>query len=99
MQGNCLVPVGAKALTVNLTVVKPPKQATLAGGYLSMYPTGNSEPLVASINFAAGTTALANGAIVPVADQSLFPKDLTVKAALSGGGKVDVVIDVTGYFQ
>ena len=100
VQGNCLVPVGANAVTVNVTVVKPTKQTTLYQGYLAVYPTGGAEPLVATINFPKGTIALANGAIVPVGDQSLYPKDITVKAALSPAiGKVDVVIDVTGYFQ
>jgi hypothetical protein len=28
-----------------------------------------------------------------------YPQDLTVKAALVGGGKVEVILDVTGYFQ
>jgi hypothetical protein len=99
IQGNCLVPVGAKAVTVNVTVAKPAKQTTLSAGYLGIYPTGVTPPTVSTLNWAKGTTALANGAIVPVADQSLYPKDITVKAALSGGGRVEVILDVTGYFQ
>jgi len=98
IQGNCLVPVGAKAVTLNVTVAKPATQ-TLSGGYLKVYPTGDTEPLVSTINFATGTTALANGAIVPLADQSLFPKDLTVRSAIAAGRKVEVILDVTGYFQ
>jgi hypothetical protein len=99
IQGNCLVPVGAKAVTVNVTVAKPAKQTTLSAGYLGIYPTGVTPPTVSTLNWAAGTTAIANGAIVPVADQSLYPKDITVKAALSGSGRVEVILDVTGYFQ
>jgi hypothetical protein len=100
IQGNCLVPVGVKAVTLNVTVAKPTAQATLSQGYLSVYPTGGAEPLVSTINFPKGTIALANGAIVPVAqDLVTYPKDLTVKAALVGGGKVEVILDVTGYFQ
>jgi len=100
IQGNCLVPVGVKAVTINVTVVKPARQATLYQGYLSLYPTGVTPPTVSTINFPTGTLALANGAIVPVADQALYPKDITVKAALSPAvGRVDVVLDVTGYFQ
>jgi hypothetical protein len=100
IQGNCLVPVGVKAVTLNVTVAKPTAQATLSQGYLSVYPTGGAEPLVSTINFPKGTIALANGAIVPVAqDLVTYPQDLTVKAALVGGGKVEVILDVTGYFQ
>jgi hypothetical protein len=100
IQGNCLVPVGVKAVTFNVTVVKPTKQTTLYQGYLAVYPTGGPEPLVSTINFPKGTIALANGAIVPVADKSSYPKDVTVKAALSPAtGRVEVILDVTGYFQ
>ena len=101
IQGNCSVPVGAKAVTVNVTVVKPTKQSSLSSGYLSIYPTDASPvPTVSTINWATGTTAIANGANVPLADQSLNPKDITVKAALSPAvGIVDVIFDVTGYFE
>ncbi len=97
VQGNCLVPVGAKAVTLNVTVAKPAK-TTVPSGYLKVYPTG-AEPLVSTINFPAGTIALANGAIVPLGQDLVnFPKDLTIKAAI-GTGKVEVILDVTGYFQ
>ncbi len=99
IQGNCLVPSGAKAVTINVTVVKPAAQTSLSQGYLTVYPTGIATPLVSTINFPQGTPALANGAIAPLADQSLHPSDLTVKAKLVSGGKVDVIIDVTGYFD
>jgi hypothetical protein len=95
-QGNCLVPVGAKAVTVNVTVAKPTAQTVLNAGYLTIWPYGVTKPLVATINWAKGTTALANGAIVPLAATT---PDLTVSPFLSGGGKVEVIIDVTGYFQ
>jgi hypothetical protein len=100
IQGYCLVPQGAKAMTVNITVVKPSKQSVLSGGYLSIYPSGGAVPTVSVINWATGTTAIANGAIVPLADYVANPKDVTIKAALSpSSGKVDVILDVTGYFE
>jgi hypothetical protein len=99
IQGNCLVPVGAAAVTINVTVVKPSTQTILSQGNLGLFPTGVTPPTVSTINFPKGTIALANGAIVPLADQSVFPQDLTVKAFLLTGGKVDVVLDVTGYFE
>jgi hypothetical protein len=83
---------------MNVTVAKP-ATTTLNGGYLTIYPTGGARPTVSTLNWPKGTAALANGAIVPLADQTLEPKDLTVFAYLTGGGKVEVILDVTGYFQ
>jgi len=96
VQGTtCGVPVGAKAITGNVTVVSPN-----GPGYLSLFPSGISKPQVSTINFNAGEPALANGAIVPLADQSLFPSDLSVFAKVGvTGGKVNVILDVTGYFE
>jgi hypothetical protein len=56
-------------------------------------------PVVSSLNFAAGELALGNGAIVPLADQSLESLDLSVYARVLGPGTVHMVLDVTGYFQ
>jgi hypothetical protein len=94
VQGNCGVPVGAKAATLNVTAVAPTNQ-----GRFTLYPSGIATPLVSTINFPPGTTALANGAIVPLADQGLEPKDLAVMPFVVGGGKVHLVLDVTGYFE
>jgi hypothetical protein len=100
VQGNCLVPVGAKAVALNVTVAKPTAQTSLSQGNLGLYPSEVPPPPNTSvINFAKGTTALANGAIVPLADQSVYAQDLTVRAFLLTGGKVEVILDVTGYFQ
>jgi hypothetical protein len=94
VQGTCGVPVGAKAVAVNLTAVSPTNQ-----GRLTAYPSGIATPGISSINFAAGTTALANGAIVPVADQSLQPNDLAIMPFVVNSGQVHMVLDVTGYFE
>ena len=94
IQGNCLVPVGAKAVTLNVTAVQPTYQ-----GNLGLYPSGITPPTASTINFPAGTFAIANGAIVPLADQSVEVKDLTVRAFVQSNGQVHVVLDVTGYFQ
>src|SRR5262245_14220244 len=60
MQGNCGVPNGAKAVSLNVTVVQPG-----SAGWLGVYPaTGFSG--TSTINFNAGEFAIANGAIVPV---------------------------------
>jgi hypothetical protein len=101
VQGNCGVPAGARAATLNLTAVAPTNQ-----GRLTAYPSGISTPEVSTINFPPGTTALANGAIVPLGDGVPCPAgyvpdtcDLTVMPFVFGGGQVHLVLDVTGYFQ
>ena len=92
--GSCGVPVGAKAATLNVTAVLPTGQ-----GHLRLFPSDISVPQVSTVNFAAGEKALANGAIVPLADQSVALLDLSVFSRIAGSGSVHVVIDVTGYFQ
>jgi len=100
VQGNCGVPVGAKAATLNVTAVAPTNQ-----GRLTVYPSGIAAPGVSTINFPPGTTALANGAIVPlstgVACGPFTPAtcDLAVMPFVVGNGQVHLVLDVTGYFQ
>jgi hypothetical protein len=95
VQGNCGVPVGAKAVTVNVTAVSPTNQ-----GRLTVYPSGIATPTVSTINFPPGTTAIANGAIVPLADKTAQPNDFAVMPfVVPGTGQVDMVLDVTGYFQ
>lgn len=95
VQQVCGVPLGAKAVTVNVTAVGP-----TGAGFLTLFPTGITQPVVSSINFAAGEPALGNGAIVPLADQTTFPSDLSVFPRVGGvAGTVHVVLDVTGFFQ
>jgi hypothetical protein len=95
IQGLCSVPVGAKAVSLNLTIVRPN-----GAGHLTVWPTGITKPVVSSVNFIAGEPAIANGAIVPLADQSSYPQDLSVYPYVAvTGGTVHLVIDVTGYFQ
>jgi hypothetical protein len=81
---NCALPSDAKAYSMNVTAI--PK-GTL--GYLTMWPSGQTQPLVSTLNSPTGAVA-ANGAIVP--------------AGSNGGVSVfvsnpsDVVLDVNGYF-
>jgi hypothetical protein len=95
IQGKCGVPVGAKAVAFNITAVGPN-----GSGFLTLFPTGLTLPLVSNINFNATIPAIANGAIVPLADQTLHAQDLSVYARVAvTGGTVHMVLDVTGYFQ
>lgn len=82
---NCGSIVNASAYSINITAI--PKAASL--GYLTVWPTGQSRPLVSTLNSFTGTV-VANSAIVPAGTNgeiSIFATDAT-----------DVVIDVNGYF-
>ena len=94
IQGNCGVPNGAAAVTINVTIVSPNMTGPSGGGFLTLYPPSQPLPNVSTINWGNADTALANGAIVPL---DVAPNDLAVW--LGGIGTVNVIIDVTGYFQ
>lgn len=79
------VPAGATAVAVNVTAT----DAT-APSFLSVYPTGESQPSSSNLNWSTGDT-VANLAIVPVGTGG----DLTF---YNQNGNVDLVIDLQGYF-
>ncbi|MBL8213628.1 MAG: DUF642 domain-containing protein [Bryobacterales bacterium] len=81
---HCLVPAGAAAYSVTLTVVPP---APLP--FLTAWPSGNALPGVSSINSFAGRT-LANNIIVPAsADGSID---------VYAYQNTDFLMDINGYF-
>lgn len=88
--GQCGVPTGAAAVTINVTVTAPTNP-----GYLILFPYGITQPLVSTINFTIGDT-LANGAIVPLTAGPT--NNISVYSELYGGGTVHLILDVTGYF-
>ena len=89
LTGTCLVPSGAKALSLNLT-----STGATAGGSLALYP-GNAFPLgTSSLNYIAGRDR-ANNAVLELATNGAG----TLGVQNSSNGSVDVVIDVNGYFQ
>ncbi len=81
---NCGLPASAGAYSMNATVVPP------AGlGYLTMWPTGQAQPLVSTLN-AAEDPIVANAAIVSAG---------TVGAISSfASSATHLVLDVNGYF-
>ncbi|MES1240365.1 MAG: PKD domain-containing protein [Acidobacteriota bacterium] len=87
IRGNCGVPLGAKAVAVNITTVN-----AAGGGYLAAYPSSIALPLASYLTFDPGQGALGNGGIVAL---STLPDDLAVTTANS----THVIIDVFGYFQ
>jgi hypothetical protein len=91
--GLCNVPSTAKAAVLNVTVVGPSNF-----GFLTVWPYNTAVPAVSTINFDAGESALANGAIVPLTTDPNF--NVSAYCAISGGtGGLNLILDVTGYFQ
>ena len=82
---RCGVPAAAQAYSLNFAAV--PKSPTL--GFLTAWPAGQSQPLVASLNDPTGTI-LANAVVVPAGTGgavNVFTTDNT-----------DLVIDIDGFF-
>ncbi len=82
--GVCGIPATAQALSLNYTVVP---QGPL--GYLTTWPTGQSQPLVSTLNAPTGTI-VANAAIVPTGTGGQVSVYVT--------NTTDVIVDVNGYF-
>jgi hypothetical protein len=85
-QGSCNIPANAAAFSLNVTVV-PPSGGRL--GYLTIWPTGKTQPLVSTMNSPDGRTK-ANAAIVPAGaggSVSVYVSDTT-----------NLVLDIDGYF-
>lgn len=92
IRGNCGVPDEATAVALNVTVQLPSQK-----GHLRLYPGHlGAAPTVSNINFAGGETALANGAIVPLATSGTV--DLKVFTFMVATGSTHLFLDVTGYF-
>jgi trimeric autotransporter adhesin len=86
--GQCGVPANAVSVALNVAVTAP------SGiGNLVLFPAEAALPTTSTVNYGVGRTR-SNNAIVPLGPNG----DLTVFAN-QAVGKVDVIIDVTGYFQ
>lgn len=93
VQGVCGVPVGAKAAALNVTVVTPTRD-----GHITLWPTGATEPVVSTLNFLAGESALANGAISPLGPDNGGANDLNFRYSMAPPASGHIIFDVTGYF-
>jgi uncharacterized repeat protein (TIGR03803 family) len=84
---DCVIPSTALAYSFNFTAVPVGGQPL---GYLTVWPTGQTQPVVSTLNDLTGTV-VANAAIVPAGQPNgeiaVFPSNDT-----------DLVIDVNGYF-
>lgn len=87
LTGVCDIPSMAKAVSVNVTIVRP-----AAPGFLRFFPGDATPPLASTINFRPGAVR-ANNAVLPISAAG----ELGVENG--SAGNVDLVIDVNGYFQ
>jgi hypothetical protein len=81
---SCGIPGSAQAYSLNVTVVP---HTSL--GYLSIWPTGQSQPLVSTLNSVDGSI-VANAAIVPAGTSGAVSVYVT--------NDTDLIIDINGYF-
>ncbi len=79
------VPANASAIVANITAVAPSNN-----GYLTVFPSGTTEPLASSLNFSANEIAVANLVQIPIGTNGA----ITVISPISA---VDVIVDVEGY--
>jgi uncharacterized repeat protein (TIGR03803 family) len=89
VDGQCGVPGGAVASSVNVTVV-----GATGGADLRIFPSGTPTPTVSSINFNAGQTR-ANNAILPMVGNPVG--SITVQCDIPGG-TTHMLLDINGYF-
>ena len=81
---SCGVPAAAQAYSLNITVVPHTPL-----GYLSVWPAGQNQPLVSTLNSLDGTI-VANAAIVPAGTGGAINVYTT--------NDTDLIIDINGYF-
>ena len=81
---TCNIPATAQAYSLNVTVVP---SGSL--GYLTLWPTGQTQPLVSTLNSWTGLV-VANAAIVPAGTSG------SVNVYVSNA--TDVILDINGYF-
>ncbi|BDC48492.1 hypothetical protein F183_A08080 [Bryobacterales bacterium F-183] len=83
--GNCSIPASAKAYALNITAIP---RTTL--GYLTVWPTGQPQPVVSTLNAPTGAIT-ANGAITVAGSNGSID--------VFANGDTDLLVDVTGYFD
>jgi len=82
--GICGVPASAEAFSLNVAVV--PSESL---GYLTVWPAGQSQPLVSTLNSLDGRIKSSN-AIIPAGSSGAI--------SVFANGSTNVVIDISGYF-
>ncbi len=81
---SCNIPSSAEAYSLNFSVV--PHGGL---GYLTVWPTGQTRPLVSTLNDVPGTI---------IANAALVPAGTTGKVSVYPSNDTDLIIDINGYF-
>lgn len=81
---SCNIPPTAQAYSLNLTAVPPARL-----GYLTVWPTGQSQPNVSTLNAPTG---------LPTADAAIVPAGTNGAISAFALDDTDLVIDINGYF-
>jgi len=81
---GCNIPTTAQSYSLNVTVVP-----TAGLGYLTIWPSGQSQPVVSTLNSLNGAL-LANAAIVPAGTNGAVSVFVT--------NATDLIVDINGYF-
>ena len=89
LPGACGIPTGTDAVSLNITATNTGAQAF---GHIKVWPVGQTEPNVSTLNYPGAGATIANAAIVPLGTGGA----INVK---SGNAGADVIIDVNGYFS
>lgn len=85
LSAPCGIPSTAQAYSLNATVL--PKTSSF--GYLTLWPTGQAQPLASTLNAVTGTIT-ANAAIVPAGASGQVSAFVTDNS--------DLILDINGYF-
>lgn len=88
LTGACGIPVGADAVSLNLTVTNTGNHPF---GHLKVWPAAQAEPNVSTLNWSTGGVTESNAAIV-----ALSAGQIKIKTGNIGA---DVIMDVNGYFS
>jgi len=83
------VPAGATAIAANVTVTN-----TVANGFLTVNPGGNTAIGASTINWSSAGLTLANGVILTLNGA----RQLTIVYGGAVGASTNVIVDVTGYY-
>jgi hypothetical protein len=83
--GRAGIPANATGVIANLTVTSP-----TAGSYLTVWPTGQAQPVVSNINFVPGET-IANMATLALGNAGMLE-------LRNDAGTTHAIIDVIGWF-
>ena len=87
---GCLVPQAAQSYALNVTAIPSGTQPYL--NYLTVWPAGEAQPVVSTLNSPTGTV-VANAAIVG-AGSAAAPGEIWIFAS----NPTNVVLDINGYF-